>query len=181
MRGGSGETNWKRARPAILALALPALAGCSMVSSPPPPPCPAPGIVDGMNTKQQATGSATTTVAWRAAMLGFRGGCGYDGEGARVSLQVDLGVTPGPAFGSQTRKITLPYFVAVADPTGTVIDKQVFTATLDVPPSTGTVVVTERLEQRLAGVDAVVAPQWRIYLGLELTREEALQGRSPRP
>ncbi|MDX6752300.1 hypothetical protein SH611_21045 [Geminicoccaceae bacterium 1502E] len=168
-----------------LAALLPALllGACSFTEKAPPPACPDPAIVDGMDSNEtlEPGRSGPEAVAWRTAMLGFGGGCAYEDGGVRLRYTIDLAVAPGPAFGAQDRPVPVQYFVAVADPAGEIIDKQVFSTSVPVQPFGAPVVATEQIEQKIAGVMPGEGAAWRIYLGLELPREEALRRRAGRP
>lgn len=151
------------------------LAGCAG-GSPAPPPCPRPAIVNGLETIEVYRAGETGTpadLAYRGAMLGFGGGCAYESGGVRLQLTLDIVATPGPAYAGQP--LRLPYFVAVTAPDGTLVHKQPFTAELPAPSGPSPVGVTERLEQRIADVSATDGPGYRVLLGFEVPRGEALR------
>lgn len=171
-------------RPRHLATLLPLLAAaCSLGDEPPPPACPDPAIVDGMDSSESLSsgGSGPEAIAWRTTVLGFDGGCAYEGDGVQLDYSLDLAVVPGPAFGADDRLVPVRYFVAVADPAGEIVDKQIFSTSLPVPAFGGPVGATERLEQKIAGVTPADGPAWRIFFGLDMPRDEALQRRAGRP
>ena len=139
--------------------------------------CPRPAIVNGLERYESHAGSGAdpSSLRYRGTMLGFSGGCGFDGDGALVRLAVDLVASPGPAYDGSA--VELPYFVAVAGPDGAVIDKQTFTAQLGALSGGQPKGVTERLEQRIAGVTRETGPGYRIFLGFDVPPEEAMRRR----
>lgn len=159
-------------RMALLALAGLA-AGCAR-QAPTPPPCPRPAILDGAQTLERRTGPGPAELAWRATMTGFSGGCRYDGDGVALQLAIDLAIVPGPG-GRGGAPVEVPWFVAVVDPAGTVIDKQTFTLRQEGPLGPGPRLVGERIEQRIQGVTEADGAGWRIYLGLEVDPAEGLE------
>jgi len=83
---------------------------------------------------------------------------------------------PGPRGGvGRDGPLELPWFVAVVDPSGAVIDKQTFTYRAEAPPGPGPRVTSEQIEQRIAGVAPAEGPGWRIYFGFEVDPEEGLR------
>lgn len=166
-----------RRRFAGLALLAPIAfaAGCAR-QPPAPPPCPRPAILDGAQTLERRTGAGPTEFAWRATLTGIGGGCRYDAEGVQLRYTLDMAIVPGPA--SRTARdapIELPWFVAVIDPTGAVIDKRTFTLRTEPPAGPGPSLAREELEQRIAGVGPAEGPAWRIYFGFEVDPEEGLR------
>jgi hypothetical protein len=176
---GSGRK--LRASSAALLLALGA-AGCSGTETPPPgqPVCPQPGILAGLDTNSVFRGGTSTgageDLAFVVGMQNIGGGCTYDGDALTVDLSIDLVVEPGPAFTGPS--VAVPWFVAVAAPDGSIIDKQVFTANVTLPAGQTSGGSRESVRQRFAGVTPEVGPGYRIYLGLEVERSEALRRRA---
>ena len=71
--------------------------------------------------------------------------------------------------------MTVPYFVAVADPKGTIISKQVFSVDVPEGPGRGPVFVRDALSQTIKGVTPAEGPGYRVYLGLDLPESEAMK------
>jgi len=162
------------ARLALLA-AVAATVGCARQPAA-PPPCPRPAILDGAQTLERRTGPGPADFAWRATLTGIGGGCRYDSEGVQLRYTLDLAIVPGPRGGAgRDGPLELPWFVAVVDPSGAVIDKQTFTHRAEAPPGPGPRVASEQIEQRIAGVGPAEGPAWRIYFGFEVDPEEGLR------
>lgn len=155
------------------------VAGCARTPKQSDMACPMPAIVDGAQSASYAnTGlipevEDPSRVVYRATVLGFGGGCGHSGDDTVVRLILDLSAVAGPAYDG--RPITFPYFVAVANPSGQIVDKQTFTASLPAPRSREAVGVQDMIEQKLQGVDRGAAPSWKIYVGLDMPRAAAEQ------
>jgi hypothetical protein len=148
-------------------------AGCSRSE---PPACPVPGLVSGLESANFGENTITDDpqrIVFRGRILGFTGGCDYRGDGVFVRLNVDLTAVPGPAY--DRRPMTFPYFVAVLDPSGNPIDKQVFQVTMPLPVSREAVGARDTIEQRIAGVTETTGPNWRIVIGIDMPPEAALR------
>jgi hypothetical protein len=145
------------------------LAGCSGEPDP-APPCPTPAIVDGLASANFGRTTVTTDdpreIAWRGTIIGFDGGCVFNRSGVLLRYTIDLAGVAGPAFDGRT--MTFPYFVAVADPAGTVIAKEVFQVVLPQPQGREAVGARDAIEQTIQGVAPADGRSWRIYLGIDL-------------
>lgn len=165
-----------------VALAAVAVAACS--GNPPPRGrCPDVRIIAGLDTNGVYRGGAPAGAAedllYTAALQNIDGGCAYSGDGLVLNMTVDLIVDPGPAHSGPS--IAVPWFVAVAGPDGTIIAKQPFTATVEVDESGEPRGSREAIEQRFAGVGPERGAAYRIFLGLEVDRDEALRRRALLP
>jgi hypothetical protein len=166
-----------------LAAAGLALVGCSGAEPQPLVACPDPGIVAGLESTTVFRGGASTgseaDLQYAAAMENIGGGCAYDEDGMRIDLAIDVIVEPGPGFAGGP--VSVPWFLAVADPSGAIIDKQVFTSSVAIADGATRGGSRESVEQRFPGVDAAEGAGYRLYLGLEIDREEALRRRATLP
>jgi hypothetical protein len=153
------------------------LAACSR--SPPAPQlvCPRPGIVNGVEqtAAYRPGGSGDADLRWVAVMQNIDGGCRYD-DGLEVDLSVDLVVEPGPAY--EGGPIDLRYFVAVAGPSGEILDKQIFTTSVTPVRGATRGGSRESFTQRYPGATPAQGGGYRIYLGFDVPVEEALRRRS---
>ena len=164
---------------ATLAIALVTVVGACGRSE--PPACPVPGIVSGVESANYGrNGEITddpTNIVYRGTILGFSGGCDYRRDGVLVRLQLDLSAVPGPAY--DRRPMTFPYFVAVLDPAGNPIDKQVFQVTTPLPVGREAVGSRDTIEQTIAGVTEATGPDWRILIGIDMPPAAALRREQP--
>jgi hypothetical protein len=148
-----------------------------------PVACPTPGIVAGLETNTVFRGGASSgpeaDLLYAVAMENIGGGCTYGSDGMVIQLAVDVVVEPGPAFAGGP--VSVPWFVAVADPSGAIVDKQTFNSSIDMAAGAVRGGTRESLEQRYADVDTSSGAAYRLYLGLEIDRDEALRRRATLP
>ncbi|HET6469370.1 MAG TPA: hypothetical protein VFG43_13435 [Geminicoccaceae bacterium] len=167
-------------RAALLAAALVGggllLVACGRSDPPLQLVCPRPGIVNGLDQTAgfRPGGGGEGDLRWVAVMQNIDGGCSYD-DGLTVNLSVDLLAEAGPAH--QGAPVELPYFVAVAGPDGEILDKQAFTAVVSLPPGTPRGGTRESFTQRYPAVTPAEGALYRIYLGFDVPRDEALRRR----
>lgn len=127
---------------------------------------------------RQGGGRDLTDVVSRAAVLDFRGGC-RPGEGqVEVDFQLVLAAERGPAFDG--RDAGYQYFVAVTDPDGQVLAKQVFDATLRFEEGQSRVGSVEDLHQRIPVAQGRRAQDYQVLVGFQLTPEQLEFNRSDR-
>lgn len=109
-------------------------------------------------------------------MTGFGGGCRYEGDGVRLRYSIDVAIVPGPAaLAAGGGELVTPWFVAVADPSGAIVDKQIFELRTEAPLGPGPKLLLEEVEQRIAGVGPGDGPGWRVYFGFDIGAEEGLR------
>ncbi|HFD15059.1 MAG TPA: hypothetical protein ENJ38_02000 [Rhodospirillales bacterium] len=162
----------RAARGPLLAITLAyALAACTSTPEPAPVRCPKVAIVYGLDTVEPVEAAGRPLPA-EARMEGLRGSCGYDRTGLELDYSVDIVVRARAPVDAAN--VTLPYFVAVSAPDGRVIDKQVFTARVELAGRTraGS---RERIAQTLEGVGPEEGPGYRVLIGFELPRERAIE------
>jgi hypothetical protein len=142
--------------------------------------CPQPAILAGLESTTVFVGGATSgpeqDLRYAAAMENIGGGCVYDDDGLTVDLTIDLVVEPGPAFTGGA--VNVPWFVAVADDSGAIIDKTVLGSTIEVPTGAQRAGSREAIQQRFADLPPEVGGGYRLFLGLEIDRDEALRRRT---
>jgi hypothetical protein len=175
----------RRLRSRLAAGAAAALVtGCAGGSAElPPAPCPDVRILAGLESNTVFRGGASrgneADLAYIAALQNVAGGCAYGEEGLTLNMTVDVVVDPGPAL--EGRSVAVPWFIAVAGPDGTIIDKQTFTANVAIAEGGAQSGSREAVEQRYAGVGIDRGPAYRLFLGLEIDAEEALRRRALLP
>ena len=160
------------------------LAGCGGSDVPEPAQyCPLPGIINGLDSDSVYRGGALdgpeAELEYMVSLQGITGGCVYDDVGLEVNLGIDVVVEPGPAFAGGS--VTVPWFVAVADGDGTIIDKVPFSSEVVVPPGAPRAGNRETIQQRFPGLEAQVGGFYRLYLGLQLDRDKAMKKRATLP
>jgi hypothetical protein len=163
------------ARLAAAALAAPiVLSGCSVFQKKTLPPCPPIYILADASTLTKyrpGPGRDLTDVEAEAEIVGFKGNCSYDANGAEVTIQVSVDAKRGPANAS--RKATLPYFVAIPYFYPKPEAKAVFPLTVEFPEGVSDVRVTdEEVTLRIPVKDQEIIDKYEIFLGFQETEEE---------
>ncbi len=164
---------WRQSRSpaAVLAFGMFVVA-CTSTSETPPARCPKVAIVYGLDTLSPVEQGGRALPA-EAQLLGLQGSCSYDDTGLELAYSVDVVVKPTAPMGPTT--VELPYFVAVSAPDGTVIDKQVFTARIEIDGSGKPAGSREQIAQTLKGVGPEQGPSYRVVVGFELPRSRAIE------
>jgi len=106
--------------------------------------------------------------------------CEFLSEERRVDVEARFGVLAfrGPAAESSLAR--LPYFVAVANPQGEIMAKQVFAIEVAFPGNALEIGHVETVFQRLHYANIGVAADYTIYIGFQLTPEQLAEVRSGR-
>jgi hypothetical protein len=140
--------------------------------------CPRPAIVNGLDQSDEYKPGADgqpEALRWIAQMQNIGGGCSYD-DGVDVHLSIDLIVEPGPAF--QNQPVNLRYFVAVAGPDEQLIDKQMYTSVVTIPPGAQRGGSQESFTQHYDNILPAQGAGYRIYFGFDLPEPEAMRRRN---
>lgn len=146
------------------------LSACSGGTSPPAPLCPKVGIISGLEHQEHTAENGETI--YRAAMENVDGACQSDGDDLVVEIAIDVVVQPGPAL-TQTL-VELPYFVAISEPGGSMLDRQDYVARVEVPRGARRAGVTEAFRQRFIGRQAG-ATGYEVLFGFSLPEAEAMR------
>ena len=146
------------------------VAACSGSSAPPAPLCPKVGIISGLEHQEHTAEDGQTL--YRAAMENVDGACTTEGGDLVVEIAIDVVVQPGPAL-SQTL-LELPYFVAISEPGGALLDRQDYVARVEVPRGARRAGVTEGFRQRFVGREAG-ANGYEVLFGFTLPEAEAMR------
>lgn len=112
-------------------------------------------------------------LAWTAGLQNIGGSCTREDGELAITLTVETTVSAGPAFLGET--VELPYFVAVADAAGNVVDRTDYVARVNLPEGQRSGGTVETLSQRFTGVGEEGAAGYRILFGFALPRDEALR------
>lgn len=104
--------------------------------------------------------------------------CEFLVEENRVEIEVSFGMLAlrGPAADGDVARF--PYFVAVADPQGTILAKQVFAIDIQFPGNAMEIGHLERISQTLEYAQLSQADKYTIYIGFQLTPEQVADVRA---
>lgn len=165
-----------------LCLCALALTGCSMfhrtddAAAAATPACPATGLVKGAAFFPVISGDAphqaAADLAASAALRNMTGDCKY--EKGEIVLNLTLNFVgrkgpKGPGLGSQS----FPYFVAVLSPDDQILQRQVFSTTVDFDNTTGAGVSSEDHKISVPLKNMSQGPSYKIAAGFTLTSQQA--------
>lgn len=160
-------------RPAVLIAGLAGLAlltGCAGEAD--TRPCPQAVVLTDASrqVKFSGPGRDLTDVLFEASIQAGRLVCDYDDNELDWDLQVEVIAQRGPANSDRLANIT--YFVAVAQSDQSVLDRQSFDIVIPFPGNRTRVSGMEEVGQIINLRGNETGRDYRIYVGLELTREE---------
>lgn len=169
---------------ALHSVAVAALAACGGPTEPgpgEPAGCPQVGILaDAARAFYLATPNrpAPDQVVATARIDNFAGDCDYDDDAVAVEMDLTFEVIAGPAFDD--RPLPVDYFVAVVDPQGQILNKEVFRVQAQIPADARGVSLEESLALSVplpAGPASGTAHE--LVIGLQLTPQQLQINRDP--
>jgi hypothetical protein len=168
--------DWRRRlrRAAVAALAA-APAACGLFRSDPPPPCPRAAIVADVAqlTKfRQGPGRDLIDVEYAAEIRDFGGSCEYRDKNRVVSVVTTINVIAELGPAAPSRRVSVPYFVAIIDGQNNIVAKSTFDAAIDFPEGRRRAGVSEETEQRIPLPAAVKGIDYEVLIGLQLTPDQ---------
>lgn len=136
--------------------------------------CPRALVVsDARNYYELAAGGRTSDDLRLTGRIGLpTAGCEVDEGRLRVTLSLPIEVVRGPRLKDGSFEVRLPYFVAVTDLSGRILDKQVFTASISMGGDQKLASKVERIEQVIPLKSGEDATRFVIYAGFQLTAEQ---------
>ena len=157
---------------AVTAITCSLLAACA--SDEPPGPCPQViRVVDAsvVTLYREGPGRDLTDVLYQVAVGPFGSLCEYDSDGwIDNELDMSIIVERGPA--SRDAEVSFPYFVVVADDEDRILGKEEFIARIPFETNAVRIGVREKLSQRIFLEPSETGADYKIYIGLSLTREQ---------
>lgn len=170
---------------ATLGLAL-ALGGCGWLGpSEKPNPrsiCPQALILADageMTIFREGPGRDVTDVVAQARIADVLVNCKPDRRLVTVDLQVAIAAERGAA--NRDGRQDVDYFVAVVDPQGQILNRQSFRMSFAWPENRMRVGGVDELEPRIPISGPEKAPDYQIWVGLQLTEEQLAWNRRSRP
>jgi hypothetical protein len=157
-------------RPLFGLVGLGLLAGCA--GEPETRACPRAVVLTdaARQVKFSGPGRDLTDVLFEASIQSGRLVCEYDDNVLDVDLQVEVVARRGPANDDRLASVT--YFVAVARTDQTVLARETFDITIPFPGNRTQVSGLEEIGQVITLQGNETGGDYRIYVGLELSREE---------
>jgi hypothetical protein len=172
-------------RGGIAAAATLLLAGCSIFTKKAElPPCPRVLLVPGFEEAtvwRAGAGRDLTDARYRLQIVDAQGTCKFDKDSLSVDLTVRILAERGPAAGAEG-PADLDYFVALADPQQTILNKELFRIRVDLPPGQTRGGFPDEIQMpRIPLPRREAAPEYSILLGFQLSPEEAARSRRRGP
>lgn len=155
---------------------LGALAGLMLLgacaSEPETRPCPRAVVLSdaARQVKFNGAGRDLTDVLFEAEIQTGQLVCEYDDNVLDVDLQVNVVASRGPA--NSDRLADIRYFVAIARTDETILARESFDIAIPFPGNRTRVAGLEEIGQVIPLSQGLDGGDYRIYVGLELTREE---------
>ena len=143
-----------------------------------PFPCPGVSVPERARTLtlyRDGPGRDLSDVAFEMALSVSAARCDYaveeDGSGVvEAALIVTVAGTRGPA--AETDHARAPFFVAISDPEGRILAKEVFAADLAFDETAARVRASQEIEQRIPLRTAARGPAYAVHAGFQLTRAQ---------
>jgi hypothetical protein len=166
----------------LAVLAAAALAGCGLFEKDRrTAACPRFLILGGAEevTKfRPGAGRDPTDVAFRATVSDFNGTCEYDADKVRVKLYVVFDLVRGPA--NAARAANFEYFIALPQFHPQPAGKRIFTVNARFEGELQRVAYRDAIDLTIPVKEKEVGADYEVYLGFQLTPEEAEYNRSRR-
>lgn len=147
--------------------------------------CPQVAVVDDLKMLSQFETPAAPTPETNISSVNITGMKSSCTVGANNTVAVNIGLRfdgeLGPkasAWNSESHNFAYPYFVAVTTPTGEILSKEVFAATLRYDKGEMAISQEESMRQVIPLKDVADASGYEILIGFQLTNEELAYNRT---
>lgn len=167
---------------AALSLALLAFVGACSSDDGPPPGCPRTDFISDLDHLTVFSDDAVgdlTDVRFDAVLGGLSAVCNFESGELVMDIAFQVIATRGPA--NRDNQAEVSYFLAIADETGTVIAKEVFSSTLPFRGNLRRVAITDEFTPRIPyPADRQILNSYRVLIGFQMTAEQLAYNRSQR-
>ncbi len=147
--------------------------------------CPQVAVVDDLKMLNQFETPSTPTPETNISSVNITGMKSSCTVGANNTVAVNIGLrfdgALGPkasAWNSESHNFAYPYFIAVTTPTGEILSKEVFAATLRYDKGETAISQEESMRQVIPLKEAADASGYEILIGFQLTNEELAYNRT---
>jgi hypothetical protein len=144
-------------------------------------PCPGVSIVGELATLtkfREGPGRDLTDVSYQAGLRDLSGSCKYDDKGVGIEMRISVIADRGPA--NTDRTIDVPYFVAISNPEGAIVAKQIFSSRLDFPAGQNRIGSIEELTEQIPLAKGTSGGGYRVMVGFQLNADELTFNRRQR-
>jgi hypothetical protein len=172
----------RRLAPALLVSGLMTLGlgGCSWFhhgdksakTAPPPPVCPLVAIVPQLAQASQFDGPATgySSLTYTASLSSLTSKCSFEKHGISIDATFTLTVQQGPKGTGGT--LDFPYFVAILDPAGSVLDRAEFSTPLTLDANRIRLGSKEAVHEYIPLDDKTAAGSYGVAIGFQLDQRQ---------
>ncbi len=157
-----------------LVAALSVLGGCSAIGGK-STSCPTVGVVDnaGQLTRfRSGEQRDLTDIEFEVQVASLSADCSFDSETRLGSVELDIAFRAQRGPASMTAAHSFGYFVAIVDPDGSVTARKAFSMQAAFEDGKTEAVRTEPLALTIPTAEGTAFPAYRIYVGMQLTREQ---------
>jgi len=154
------------------------------LASAPPQQCPGVGMVEDARSITLFRDKTKTVYREKQAqgyVRDFDGGCEYSAQNVKIDMDIVLDVSLGLKArikGNDKPTIVLPYFVAITSPEEEVLAKEVFAAAVKFNSNEKEKTQVERLREVIPLKDISLGPNYRVYVGFQLTEDQLIYNRA---
>lgn len=130
-------------------------------------------------------GRDLTDVTFDLRITNLEGDCGYEfndeaSDVVDIAYLVMIEARRGPA--AEGKSVTVPYFIAVTDPSRNVVAKQVFDVTLTFEDSAQRARFADEIRQNIPIAEGALGTEYETFVGFQYSRDQLedtrrLQGR----
>ncbi len=185
---GSESRHWRRgaasAGGVLLATALVvALTGCNPFAD--PPPCPRVSILKEarlLTLYGDGPGREAPDVAFDLELRNVTSDCDYDlddsGGGVEVTFALPIRALRGPA--AESDRVSVPFFVALTDPSRQIVTKEVFTAEIAFEADSTSARTVEEMEQWIPLGPGEIGARYETLVGFQLTAVQLEESQRPK-
>jgi len=159
---------------AALAAALYVLGGCAAIDGA-SGSCPAVGVVDnaGQLTRfGSGEQRSLTDIEFEAQVARLSADCSFDTETRIGSVQLDIGFRTQRGPASATAEHGFGYFAAIVDPDGGIVARKAFSVQAAFEGGETEAASAESLALTFPTAEGAAFSNYRIYVGMQLTREQ---------
>lgn len=141
--------------------------------------CPSVGIVEDLRSMTLFADNENpdgNNVLGYAKIEDFDGGCSFENGVSVIDLDVMFSGRLGDATTRKGRgtepSVAFPYFIAVSDENGNILNKEVFAVALRFREGMDSTHQAEHLRPRIPLPDAALASRYQVLIGFQLNRQQ---------
>ncbi len=131
--------------------------------------CPAAMTVQDIQTIVDLSGPNSSVVPAAGKITSVTAACDREKGGVRADVAIDM--TAMRSTGG-VRHVDFPYFIAIADSTGNILGKKLYSVGFDFDPGAATAAATQKITAHLPLANPQLANIYTIIVGFQLNQKE---------